>query len=111
MLISVSKNHAGIVTVMGQRLDFLRANSETIRAIAARHKAVSIAVFGSVARGDDGPNSDFDFLVTFEENSSLLDVAALMNELSDYLKTPVDVVSEGALEHRDIGIRTEAVLL
>ena len=96
---------------MSQRLDFLRANRGTIKAIAARHKALSISVFGSVARGEDGPNSDFDFLVSFDEDSSLLDAASLMNELSDYLKTPVDVVSEGGLKPRDTRIRGEAVLL
>ena len=96
---------------MSQRLDFLRANSGTIKAIAARHKALSISVFGSVARGEDGPNSDFDFLVSFDEDSSLLDAASLMNELSDYLKTPVHVVSEGGLKPRDTRIRGEAVLL
>jgi len=105
------KSPTGILMSMSQRLDFLRANSGTIKAIAARHKALSISVFGSVARGDDGPNSDFDFLVSFDQDSSLLDAASLMNELSDYLKTPVDVISEGGLKPRDTRIRGEAVLL
>lgn len=107
----VGENLAGILTPMSQRLDFLRANSGAIRAIAASHKGISIAVFGSVARGEDGPGSDFDFLVTFNENSSLLDAASLMNELTDYLKSPVDVVSEGGLKPRDTRIRREAILL
>lgn len=109
--IPLGKNPTGILMSMSQRLEFLRANSGTIKAIAARHKALSISVFGSVARGEDGPNSDFDFLVSFDEDSSLLDAASLMNELSDYLKTPVDVVSEGGLKPRDTRIRGEAVLL
>ena len=96
---------------MSARLAFLHANSGAIKAIAARHKATSIAVFGSVARGEDGPNSDFDFLVSFNEDSSLLDAASLMNELTDYLKCPVDVVSEGGLKPRDTRIRREAILL
>jgi predicted nucleotidyltransferase len=96
---------------MSARLDFLLANSEAIKAIAARHKAISISVFGSVATGEDRPSSDFDFLVSFNDDSSLLDTASLMNELSDYLKSPVDVVSEGGLKARDTRIRTEAVLL
>lgn len=96
---------------MSQRLDFLRANSDAIKAIAARHKGSKIAVFGSVARGEDGPNSDFDFLVSFNEDSSLLDAASLMNELADYLKCPVDIVSEGGLKPRDTRIREEAIQL
>lgn len=96
---------------MSQRLDFLRVNCGTIKAIAARHKAVSISVFGSVARGEDGPDSDFNFLVSFTNDSSLLDAASLMNELSDYLKSHVDVISECGLKPHDTHIRREAVLL
>jgi len=92
-------------------MEFLQANSDAIKAIAARHKALSISVFGSVARGEDGPDSDFDFLVSFNQDSSLLDTASLMNELADYLKSPVDVVSEGGLKPRDTRIRREAILL
>ena len=52
---------------------FLKENSEAIKAIAARHKGLKIAVFGSVARGEDGPDSDVDFLVTFDKEVSVLD--------------------------------------
>lgn len=90
---------------------FLKENSEAIKAIAARHKGLKIAVFGSVARGDDGPDSDFDFLVSFNQDASLLDAAALMNELTDYLKCSVDIVSEGGLKPRDTRIREEAIQL
>ena len=96
---------------MGSRLEHLRSNREAIRAIAARHKALSISVFGSVARGEDRPDSDYDFLVTFEKNSSLLDTAALMNELEDFLGSHVDVVSLGGLKPRDFRIREEAIPL
>lgn len=94
-----------------QALEELKANSIAIRQIAARHKAVSIAIFGSVARGEDTENSDYDFLVTFEKNSSLLDTAALMNDLEDFLGSHVDVVSLGGLKPRDYKIRDEAILL
>lgn len=96
---------------MSKRLEELKANSIAIRQIAARHKAVSIAIFGSVARGEDTENSDYDFLVTFEKNSSLLDTAALMNDLEDFLGSHVDVVSLGGLKPRDYKIRDEAILL
>ena len=96
---------------MGRRLEELKANSFAIRQIAARHKASSIAIFGSVARGEDTENSDYDFLVTFEKNSSLLDTAALMNDLEDFLGSHVDVVSLGGLKPRDHKIRDEAILL
>lgn len=59
---------------MSERLDFLRANSNAIKAIAARHKVISIAVFGSVARGEDGPDSDVD-LTKLEINSRDEDIS------------------------------------
>lgn len=96
---------------MGKRLDYLLEHKEAIKEIAFRNRALSISVFGSVARGEDGPDSDYDFLVAFQEESSLLDCAALMNQLTDYLNTPVDVVSLGGLKPRDTRIREEAVLL
>jgi predicted nucleotidyltransferase len=96
---------------MSKRLEGLRANSTAIRQIAARHKASSIAIFGSVARGEDTENSDYDFLVTFNEDSSLLDTAALMNDLGEFLGSHVDVVSIGGLKPRDNRIREEAIPL
>ena len=103
--------HMQYPLTMSKRLEGLRANSTAIRQIAARHKASSIAIFGSVARGEDTENSDYDFLVTFEKNSSLLDTAALMNDLEDFLGSHVDVVSIGGLKPRDRRIREEAIPL
>lgn len=94
---------------VGNRLEYLKANREAIRAIAARHKALSISVFGSVARGEDRPESDYDFLVQFDKGTTLIDQSDLMLELQDFLNTPVDVVSVGGLKPRDSHIQEEAV--
>jgi predicted nucleotidyltransferase len=96
---------------MSERLDFLYANRGTIKAIAMRHKALSIAVFGSVARGEDGPESDFDFLVKAGPNFSLFDQVRLRRELMEFLKAEVDLVDEGGLYPRDNHIREEALAL
>jgi predicted nucleotidyltransferase len=93
------------------RLEQLRAQAEEIRQIAARHKASGIAVFGSVARGEDGPASDIDFLVDFNSGSSLFDVIRLQDELEALLGVSVDVVSRGGLKPRDTRIREEALAL
>ena len=90
---------------------FLKENSESIKAIAARHKGLKIAVFGSVARGEDGPDSDVDFLVTFDKGTSLLDLVRLKDALEEFLKIPVDVISMGGLKKRDSHIREEALAL
>jgi predicted nucleotidyltransferase len=82
-----------------------------IKALAARHRARAIAIFGSVARGDEGPGSDIDFLVEFEPGSSLFDLVRLKADLSDLLGREVDVVSLGGLLPRDDDVRREAVWL
>jgi predicted nucleotidyltransferase len=43
--------------------DNIRARREEILTIAARHGAHNIRIFGSVARGEAGPDSDLDLLV------------------------------------------------
>ena len=75
------------------------------------HRGRSVAVFGSVARGEAGPDSDVDFLVEFEAGSSLFDLLHLSDALEELLGRPVDVVSVGGLKDRDERIRREAVPL
>jgi predicted nucleotidyltransferase len=87
----------------------LELHREQVRQLARRHRADSIRVFGSVARGNDGPDSDLDFLVTFDEHASLLDQAELNADLEDLLGIPVHVVSDRSLRDRDAQIVREAV--
>jgi uncharacterized protein len=89
----------------------IEQHRDAILALARRHKGTSVAVFGSVARGEDTPRSDVDFLVEFQPGSSLLDVIRLEDALSTLLGCPVDVVSTGALLERDDDIRKELVRL
>lgn len=70
---------------------------ERILRIAALHGATNVRVFGSMARGEGGPESDVDLLVDFEAGRSLLDRAALKAELEDTLGRRVDVVTEKGL--------------
>ena len=92
-------------------MEYLRANSDAIKAIAARHKARSISVFGSVARGEDSPESDIDFLVDCDPAASLFDLVHMRQELIDFLKADVDLVDQGGLFPRDSHIREEALIL
>lgn len=89
----------------------VEAKRNDIKAVAARHKGKAIAVFGSVARGEEAAASDIDFLVEFEPGSSLFDLAELTDELTAVLGTRVDVVSLGGLKPRDRQIRADAVWL
>jgi predicted nucleotidyltransferase len=82
-----------------------------IKTAVRRHKGRTVALFGSVARGEETPTSDLDFLVEFEPGSSLFDLLRLQDELTDLLGRPVDVVSSGGLKPRDQRIKAEAQTL
>ncbi len=75
----------------------LAERREEIVAVAARHGASNVRVFGSVAREEARPESDVDLLVDFAPRASLLDQVALLQELEDLLVARVDVVSAKAL--------------
>jgi len=66
-----------------------------IRALVRRHGAARIRLVGSVARGTERPDSDIDFLVTWEPWTSLLDCAALAQELERIIGRKVDIASDG----------------
>ena len=74
-----------------------------------QHRGLTAALFGSVARGDDTPESDIDFLVEFVPGSSLFDLMDLQEALQQLVGVAVDVVSVGGLKDRDERIRREAV--
>ncbi len=77
--------------------ELLKDRREDILRVAAQHGAQKVRVFGSAARGDDGPDSDLDFLVEFEEGRSLLDVTALWQDLEELLGRKVDIVEPEGL--------------
>lgn len=55
----------------------LTSKREEILRVAERHGAREVRVFGSRARGEARPGSDFDILVTVSEHTSLLDIEVL----------------------------------
>ena len=75
----------------------LREKSDDIKHIAARHGAYNIRVFGSVARGEAGPDSDIDFLIDAAPATSSWFPAGLILDLEDLLGRRVEVVTEKAL--------------
>ncbi len=75
----------------------LAANRQRVLAIARQHGAFDVRVFGSVARGESGPDSDVDLLVSMEPGRSILDRAALKLDLEELLGTRVDLVDEPGL--------------
>lgn len=75
----------------------VRRRRADLRAVAARHGATNLRLFGSVACGQDGPHSDVDLVVDLPETTSLLELIALRRELAELLGTSVDVVPARSL--------------
>jgi len=80
--------------------EILKEKREEIFRIASKHGAYNVRVFGSVARGEAGEESDIDLLVGMEPGRSLLDHAALLLDLQELLGCKVDVVSDRGLKAR-----------
>ena len=91
-------------------LDEIRARRDEIYAIARKHKAEKLWVFGSCARKEERPDSDVDFLVRFGDDLAFGSQVGLGDDLNAYFGRKVDVVSERGLSPY-IGkfIRKEAV--
>ncbi len=77
----------------------LTARKADILSAAARWGARNVRVFGSVARGDDRPDSDIDLLVDMDPDRTLFDLGGLVMDLKDLLGKNVDVHTEQGISH------------
>ena len=77
--------------------DDLHSRREQLIAIAARHGATNLRLFGSVLRHEDRPDSDVDLLIDMAEDRGFGDYLALVEELEDALSRRVDIVIERSL--------------
>ena len=75
----------------------LQAAREEVLAVAHRHGARNLRIYGSVARGQDRLGSDLDLLVDLERGCSLLEVIALRQELEALLNCQVDLAEAAQL--------------
>lgn len=79
-------------------LDTLREHRAEIVALGQRFGARRIRVFGSVARGEESPDSDIDFLVDLPRGYDLFaQRLPLTEELASLCRRPVEVVPEHEL--------------
>jgi predicted nucleotidyltransferase len=69
-------------------------------ALAAKHGVTDVRVFGSVARGEDGPDSDLDLLVHLPDGAGLFLLSRFKHDLEDLLRVAVDVVPDEGVKPR-----------
>ena len=81
-------------TTIRQRLDALKPQ---VLAVATRHGASNLRVYGSIATGHEHTDSDLDLLVDLPEEQSLLGVISLRQDLEDLLGCSVDVTEAETL--------------
>jgi predicted nucleotidyltransferase len=78
-------------------LHVVQQKKKEILAVAHAHGLINVRVFGSVARGEDTPKSDIDFLVDLEKGRTLLDLGGAFVKLQELLGRKVDIVTERGL--------------
>ncbi len=78
-------------------LDEIRAKKPQLLDMAARYGVSEIRVFGSVARGEEGPDSDVDFLVHLADGKDYLDLGGFQYRSSEIVGRHTDVVLDHCL--------------
>ena len=83
----------------------VRRHRQDLIATAAAHGIQNLRVFGSVARGEDRPDSDVDLLADLPPGLSLFGLARAEADLEAILGTRVDLMPAGDLK---LGVRERA---
>lgn len=79
-------------------METLDVDRVRLDALCRRFGIARLDVFGSVARGEDGPGSDVDLLYELAQGRSLgWEIEDLSQDLADLFGRPVDLVSRKAL--------------
>ena len=93
-------------------IDILQEKRDDVLEVAQRHGVTSVRVFGSVARGEESPESDIDLLVTTGPTVSSWFPAGLILDLEQLLGRHIDIVTETGLNPLIRGeVLSEAVAL
>jgi len=82
------------------RMAGIEVDEERLADICRRWKIAELSVFGSVARGDAGPDSDVDLLYVFEPDARIgWEIEKLSGELSGLFGRRVDLMPKAKI-HR-----------
>jgi hypothetical protein len=77
--------------------DDLRRRRDAVLAIAARHGVSRIRVFGSVARGEERPDSDIDLLIDLDDDRGFADYLEFAEEIETLFGRRVEIVLNRSL--------------
>jgi uncharacterized protein len=88
----------------------VRRNRRKVIDAAAGHGITNLRVFGSVARGEDRPDSDVDLLVDLPAGLGLVGLGRVREELEHLIGAPVDLVPASDLKP-DVAKRVAAELV
>lgn len=78
-------------------LEQIHQRREEILRVAAGHGAGNVRLFGSVARGEETPDSDVDLLIDVTGETTPWFPASLIADLEQLLRRPVQVVIHRSL--------------
>jgi len=83
-----------------------------LRPFCEKHRIRRLDVFGSAGRGEAGPGSDVDLLVTLDESSpvSTAELLEMAGEAEELVGRPVDFVLRPSLEKSPNGFAREHIL-
>jgi uncharacterized protein len=65
--------------------------------LSGHYDVKEIGIFGSVARGGEGPESDLDLIVEFGPDADLITYIGLWQFLEDVFKIKIDLVTKKGL--------------
>ena len=92
--------------------DEMRRQRDTVLAIAARHGVSRVRLFGSVARGEERPDSDIDLLIDLDDDRGFHDYLGFVEEVERLFGRRVEAVLNRSLSpHFQPFIEAEAEAL
>lgn len=93
--------HTGLVNNV-RPSTLLAERASKVVAVLDKYPIRQAWIFGSVARGDDRPDSDLDLLVELEPGTPFEEYVGLEDELAGVLGCRVDVVTTKELESNEL---------
>jgi len=83
-----------------------------VKPIAEEYGVTKVYIFGSVARGDDNEDSDYDFCIEKGRIRGLIELSGFFQDLRDAVGHEIDMVTTKSLEPEFLKtVMTEGVLI